>query len=47
MNDFLSSGVSPEPDFFEKYENTKNALSGEMEKWESLNKQHEQLKSLI
>jgi ATP-binding cassette subfamily F protein 3 len=47
MNDFLSSGISPEPDFFEKYEYTKNALSEEVEKWESLNKQHEQLKSLI
>jgi ATP-binding cassette subfamily F protein 3 len=46
MNDFLER-ETPEPDFFEKYENTKNALSEEMKKWGSLNEEYEQLKSLL
>jgi ATP-binding cassette subfamily F protein 3 len=35
------------PDVFEKYENIKTTLSEEMAKWESLNEQYEQLKSLL
>jgi ATP-binding cassette subfamily F protein 3 len=46
MNDFLLREI-PENDFFEKYENTRNILSEEMEKWESLNEQYEQLKLLL
>jgi ATP-binding cassette subfamily F protein 3 len=46
MNDFLSR-ETPELEFFERYETTKNALSKEMEKWESLNEQYEQLKSSL
>jgi ATP-binding cassette subfamily F protein 3 len=46
MNDFLSQEI-PEKDFFEKYKNTKHTLSGEMEKWEALNEQYEQLKALL
>jgi ATP-binding cassette subfamily F protein 3 len=46
MNDLLSRAI-PENNFFEKYENTQNTLSEEMEKWESLNEQYEQLKSLL
>jgi ATP-binding cassette subfamily F protein 3 len=45
MNGFLSKDI-PGNDFFERYEATKNALSGEMDRWESLNEQYEQLKSL-
>ncbi|MDR2287431.1 MAG: ATP-binding cassette domain-containing protein [Prevotellaceae bacterium] len=46
MNDFLSR-ETPKLEFFERYETTKNALSKEMEKWESLNEQYEQLKSSL
>jgi ATP-binding cassette subfamily F protein 3 len=46
MNTFLSKEI-PGNEFFEKYESTQNALSGEMKKWESLNEQYEQLKSLL
>jgi ATP-binding cassette subfamily F protein 3 len=47
MNDFLASGATVESDFFDNYRTTQNALSGEMEKWESLNEQYERLKSSI
>jgi ATP-binding cassette subfamily F protein 3 len=46
MNNFLER-ETPGPDFFEKYENTKNALDEEMKKWEALNEEHERLKSLL
>jgi ATP-binding cassette subfamily F protein 3 len=46
MDDFLSR-ETPEPDFYEKYAVTKNALSEEMEKWASLNEEYEQLKYLL
>ncbi|MDR0384857.1 MAG: ATP-binding cassette domain-containing protein [Prevotellaceae bacterium] len=46
MNDFLAREI-PCSDFFEKYETIKNSLSEEIEKWESLNEQYEQFKSLL
>jgi ATP-binding cassette subfamily F protein 3 len=46
MNDFIARNT-PLPDFFEKYETTRNALSEEMAKWESLNEEYEQLKVLL
>jgi hypothetical protein len=46
MNTFLEN-ETPEPEFFEKYANTQNALSEKMKKWESLNEEYEQLKSLL
>jgi ATP-binding cassette subfamily F protein 3 len=38
---------TPEMEFFTTYENTRNTLTGEMEKWTSLNERYEQLKSLL
>jgi ATP-binding cassette subfamily F protein 3 len=47
MDTFLTQETTAGTDFFNRYENTKNTLSGEMEKWSLLNEQHEQLKSLL
>jgi ATP-binding cassette subfamily F protein 3 len=38
---------TPGTDFFGMYENTKNTLSAEMEKWSLLNEQYEHLKSML
>jgi ATP-binding cassette subfamily F protein 3 len=43
----LMSQENPSPDFFDTYARTNSALANEMEKWESLNKQYEQLKSAL
>jgi ATP-binding cassette subfamily F protein 3 len=46
MDAFLSQ-ETPETDFFNAYESTRNTLSEEMEKWGLMNEEYEQLKSLL
>ncbi|MDR2423817.1 MAG: ATP-binding cassette domain-containing protein [Prevotellaceae bacterium] len=43
MDLFLTQGNMPDTDFFEKYEKMKKSLSIEMEKWEQLCRQYENL----